>query len=165
MPKLLQMMGRLFREMVPPFLFCLIMFHILAVTRMLALREFGIRVSDTALTTVLALLVAKAIVIADKIPFINLYPRRPLIYTVILKTITFSLVSLVFLFVEEYTHCVLHYGGDQASAHLMSQNNWPMFWFRQIWLSITLLAYCAGMELVRAIGAERVEEIYFGKGR
>src|SRR5262245_43429045 len=75
-----------FFEVLPPAIFFLIGFHLLAITRSLMLREYGLHVAAAAGATVGALLVAKVVLIADAFPFVNRFPERPLMYNVLWKT-------------------------------------------------------------------------------
>src|SRR5678816_1815359 len=74
-----------FYEVLPPTIFFLITFHIVVLDRALMLREYGLHLSSVAAATVMALLVAKVVLIADKLPFINRFPEKPLIYNVVWK--------------------------------------------------------------------------------
>ena len=87
-----------FLEILPAFIFFLFMFHIVVVTRGLALKEYGITPHASAVAVLGALIVSKAIFIADKFPFLNFYPRRPLILNVLAKTAAFGTLTFLFLF-------------------------------------------------------------------
>ena len=75
-----------FYEVLPPTIFFLISFHIVLLDRALMLREYGVEASAMAGATVAALLVAKVVLIADKLPLINRFPEKPLMYNVLWKT-------------------------------------------------------------------------------
>src|SRR5262245_34109666 len=89
-----------FHEVLPPTIFFLITFHIVLIDRALMLREFGLRLSSVAAASVMALLVAKVVLIADKLPFINRFPEKPLIYNVTWKTAIYVVVSLLLHYLE-----------------------------------------------------------------
>ena len=159
-------MRRVFREILPAFIFFFVMFHILAVSRSLVLRQYGIIVPASAAATIGALIVAKAVLIAGRLPVLNLYPRRPLIDTVILKTLAFSLITLLFLAAEQFIHLSVRYGNaSEAWVRMRCEVSWPAFWLRQMWFSVLLFFYCAAGELVRALGADRVREIFFSRAK
>lgn len=161
-----KIIGRLVKELLhvlPAFIFFLIMFYILVVTKALTLREYGITPHGSAVAIVGALIVAKVILIADKLPFLNLYPKKPLAWNVALKTIAFGMITFVFLFVEETIRAAHKYGGFSAGyEHLKADIIWPALWVREIWLTVLLVFYCSGIELARIIGFERIREIFFG---
>jgi len=163
MNKILVRIKELFLEVLPAFIFFLIMFHILIVTRALVLKQYGITPPASAVAIIGALIVAKVILIANRIPFLNLYPKKPLIWNVALKTIVFAGITFVFLIIEGILHEARRHGGLAAGLESFKSNvMWPAFWARDIWINVLILFYCAAMELAHVIGADRVKEIFFG---
>lgn len=153
-------------EILPAFVFFLFMFHVLFITRSLTLKEYGIATHPHAMVLIGALVVSKAIFIADKFPFLNGYPRRPLILDVLFKTVTFGVLTFLFLYIEELFHQAHKHGSFLAAfEHLPTDVAWPVFWSGEIWVMVLLLFYCAGVELARAIGLKRTREIFFAKTR
>jgi len=57
-----------FLEVLPPTIFFLITFHIVLIDRALMLREYGLQLSSMAAAAVMALLVAKVVLLADMLP-------------------------------------------------------------------------------------------------
>ncbi len=152
-----------FLEVLPAFLFFLIMFYVLVVTRALTLKAYGITAHFTAIAVIGAFMVAKAVLIADKLPFLNLYPRTPLVWNAVLKTVVFSIITFFFLLIEELLHQSHKYGGIAVGyGHLKTDVIWPAFWSREIWITILLLFYCVAIEFVRVIGSDKVMQIFFG---
>ena len=150
-------------HILPAFIFFLIMFHILIVTRAMALRQYGIMPASSAFAVIGALIVAKVILIADRIPFLNLYPKKPLIWNVILKTVVFVSIALLFIILEEIVHGARKYGGlVNAKEAMANQIVWLAFWARGIWIAVLIFLYCAAVELSRVVGADKLKEIFFG---
>jgi hypothetical protein len=151
------------KEILPAFIFFVIMFHILGVTRALALKQYGISTPASLAAVIGALIVAKVVLISDRLPFLNLYPKKPLIYNVVLKTIVFSFFTFLFLIVEELLHLSRREGSLAAAwSSLPGDVVWPAFWAREIWLFVLILFYCAATELARVVGRQKVREIFFG---
>lgn len=164
MPKILGKIRKELSEILPAFVFFFIMFHILIVTRSLMLKEYGITPRASTIAFVGALIVSKAIFLADKFPFLNFYPARPLILNVLLKTMAFGALTFLFLFIEEFFHQIHKHGGFAAAfERLASDVAWPVFWTGEIWITVLLLFYCAAVELARAVGTERTKTIFFSK--
>jgi hypothetical protein len=152
-----------FYEVLPPAIFFLITFHIVVLDRALMLREYGLRLSSVAAATVMALLVAKVVLIADKLPFINRFPEKPLIYNVVWKTAIYVVASLLLHYLEHVIPLWWHTGQFlQANEAMWREIVWPHFWAIQLWLTVLILVYCAARELIRIIGRERIVHIYFG---
>lgn len=163
MNKILHKIKELFLEILPAFVFFLIMFHLLLVTRAFILRQHGIATRSRAIAVVSALIVAKVVLIANRIPVLNLYPKKPLIYNVALKTVVFSVFTMLFIMVEDFVHAARTGSGFAAAwSRLTGDFSWTGFFLRQTWIFVLILLYCAGSELTRVIGKERVREIFFG---
>ena len=154
---------REFREVIPPAIFFLIGFHMLALTRSLMLREYGVHAAAAAGATVGALLVAKVVLIADSLPVINRFPERPLVYNVAWKTTIYVLAALVVHYLEHLVPLWWRLGDLGAANHrLLGEIVWPHFWVVQLWLVVLLFMYCAMRELIRAIGPREVRRMFFG---
>jgi hypothetical protein len=76
-----------FVAVLPPTIFFLIALHLVAFIRVLMVKGTGIAVGTSVSVTVAALILGKAVLIADMLPLINRYPDKPLIYNVIPFTI------------------------------------------------------------------------------
>ena len=153
-------------ELLPPTIFFLIAFHVIAISRALMLRQYGVSVSVVAGATIGALVVAKVVLIADLLPFINRFPEKPLIYNVVWKTVIYVLGALVVHYLE---HLVPLWWRDgdfvAANSHLMTEVVWPHFWAVQLLLVMLLFVYCAFREFVRAVGRREVVAMFFGSAR
>ena len=51
----------------------------------------------------------------------------------------------------------------RRTRQLMSEVVWPHFWATQLWLIVLIFVYCAMRELIRAIGREKIIEMFFGR--
>jgi hypothetical protein len=153
------------RELLPPTIFFLIAFHIIVFSRALMLQEFGVEVSALAGATIGALLVAKVVLLADLLPFINRFPEKPLIYNVVWKTVTYWLAASVVHYLEHLVPVWWREGDFAAANHrLLSEIVWPHFWAIQLWLIVLLFVYCALREFVRAVGRREVMRMFFISG-
>jgi len=162
--KITKKIKEIFFEILPAFTFFFIMFNLLFVSKELILKRYGIATRSSTLAVVAALIVAKVVLIANRIPFLNLYPRKPLIYNVVLKTIVFSIATIILMSVEEMLRLARVDGGFPAAWEQMTGDfAWSYFFLRQAWVFMFILLYCAGSELARVIGKDRVWEIFFIK--
>jgi len=151
------------QELIPPVAFFFVGFQLLAVTRALMLRQYGIEVGTFMVATIGALVTAKVVVLADLLPFINRFPGRPLIYNIAWKTTIYFAAACVVRYLEEFIHFYrTHRTVLDANRHLLDEVVWPHFWAIQIWLTVLLLIYCTVDELVRALGKDRVRELFLG---
>lgn len=153
-------------ELLPPTIFFLIAFHIIALSRALMLREYGVSVSAVAGATIGALLVAKVMLIADHLPIINRFPGKPLIYNIVWKTVIYVLGALVVHYLEHLVPVWWREGSvAAANRRLLSEVVWPHFWAIQLWLLVLLFVYCAFREFVQAVGRRKVVRMFFGTPR
>jgi len=156
--------GKSIRELLPAFIFFFVMFHMLSASRALILKQYGILVPSSAMATIGALIMAKVLFLMDKLPFLNLYPRKPLFCSVIVKTVAFSIAAVLLFLAEEMLRIGIKTGSlSVAWERLTGDMNWPAFCLRHIWMSLLILVYCSTVELVRVLGTGKVRMIFFGK--
>src|SRR6266704_6448336 len=89
----------LFR-LLPPTIFFFVALHIVAFVRVLMLKGTGISPLGSVSIAVAALILGKAVLLADMLPVINRFPDKPLIYNVTWKTIVYLLISFVIHYLE-----------------------------------------------------------------
>jgi hypothetical protein len=153
------------RELIPVTVFFFGTFQLLALTEALMLKQFGIRVSAFLTATVMALVVAKVVLITDHFPLVNRFSDKPVSYSVAWKTAIYFIASLVVRYVEHLIHFWRQTGGfADANRRLFEEIVWPHFWGVQLWLLILLLVFCTFRELVRVLGRERVIVMFFHDG-
>jgi hypothetical protein len=112
---------------------------------------------------VAALILGKAVLIADLLPMINRFPNKPLIYNVAWKTLIYLLVATLIHYLERLVDFWRQAGGLLAgNEKLLGEIVWPHFWAIQIILFVLIVTYCTMHELVRVIGRKKVLRIFFG---
>ncbi len=163
MTKLSTTLKKEFFELLPPTIFFFVALHIVAFIRVLMLEGTGISPSTSISIAVAALILGKAVLIADMLPFINRFPHKPLIYNIAWKTVIYLLISAVIHYLERLIDFWRETGGFVAgNQKLLSEIIWPHFWAIQIILFVLIAAYFAMHELVRVIGREKALRIFFG---
>jgi len=163
MAKLLTTLKHEFFEIIPPTIFFFIAFSLLMGTQRLIQREYGIPLTGFGMAFIGALLVGKVVLIADALPFVNKFPDKPLLYNVVWKALIYFMAALLFRYLEHLIHFLMkHESFLEAHSHLMEEIVWPHFWLIQMWLAVLFFVYCAMRELVRAIGREKVIQMFIG---
>ena len=163
MSKLSTKLKEEFFALLPPTIYFFVALHIVAFVRVLMLEKTGIAPSSSISIAVAALILGKAVLIADMLPFINRFPNKPLIYNVAWKTVIYLLISAVIHYLERLFDFCRQTGGFVAgNQKLLSEIIWPHFFAIQIILFVLIAAYCMVHELVRVIGREKVLRIFFG---
>ena len=152
-----------FLNVIPPTLFFFIALHIVAFIHALMLRGFGIQPEASMSIAIGALLLGKAVLIADMMPLINRFPYHPLIYNVAWKTLIYVVLATFLHYVERVIEFWREAGSFAAANHeMLAKMVWPHFWAIEIILLVLILMYCTMHELVRVIGKEKVKRIFFG---
>jgi hypothetical protein len=163
MTKLSTKLKEEFFKLLPPMIFFFVALHIVAFIHVLMLKKTGIAASSSVSIAVAALILGKAVPIADMLPFINRFPNKPLIYNVGWKTVIYWLISVAIHYVERVIEFWRQTGSFGAgNEKLLAEIVWPHFWAIQIILFVLIVMYCTMHELVRVIGREKVLRIFFG---
>jgi hypothetical protein len=152
-----------FRAMIPPTIFFFVALHVVALVRSLMIKATGIQPLTSVSIAIAALVLGKAVLIADMLPWINRFPEKPLIYNVAWKTVIYTVVALVIHYLEHLWDYAREAGGIAAgNREIFAKIIWPHFWAVQILLFVLILMYCTTHELVRTIGRDKVLRIFFG---
>ena|SRR5437764_855903 len=152
-----------FFKLLPPTIFFFVALHIVAFVRVLMLKGTGISPLSTISIAVAALILGKAVLIADMLPTINRFPNKPLIYNVAWKTSIYLLVATLIHYLERLVDFWRQTGSFVAgNEKLLAEIVWPHFWAIQIILFVLIVMYCMMHELVRVIGKEKALRIFFG---
>src|SRR5437667_9068748 len=163
MTKLGTTLKKEFLELLPPTIYFFVALHIVAFVRVLMLKKTGIVPSSSISIAVAALIMGKAVLIADMLPMINRFPNKPLIYNVAWKTVIYWLLSAVIHYLERLIDFWRETSGFvSGNQKLLAEIVWPHFWAIQLILFLLIAMYCTMHELVRVIGREKAVRIFFG---
>src|SRR5438034_4099562 len=143
MTKLSITLKKEFFELLPPTIFFFVALHIVAFVRVLMLKGTGISPLSTMSIAVAALILGKAVLVADMLPMINRFPHKPLIYNITWKTVIYLLISAVIHYLERLIDFWRQAGGFLAgNQRLLAEIVWPHFWAIQIILFVLIAMYC-----------------------
>src|SRR6516165_10693863 len=163
MHKIFEKLKEEFFAVLPPTIFFFVTLHIVTFIRVLMARGSHFEPLSTISIAVAALILGKAVLIADMLPAINRYPDKPLAYNVAWKTAIYLVLATVIHFVERLIDFCSQAGGLAAGiAKLFAEIVWPHFWAVEIIVFILILIYCAVHELGRVIGRDKMLRLFFG---
>jgi len=150
-------------EMIPPTIYFFVIFHIVALIRELMTKNTGIDISTTTSIGIASLILGKAVLLANALPFINRFPEKPLVWNVCWKTALYFLVAMAIHYLENlYDFWKVAPGFVTANQKLLSEIVWPHFWAIQILLTVLIFFYCVASELARVVGPGKLKTMFFG---
>jgi hypothetical protein len=163
MQKILNIIKRELVEVLPPTVFFFIAFNVIIISKKLMLEQYGIKFSGFVNAAVGALIVGKALLVADDIKYINKYPDKPLIYNIVWKTFVYLLVTLLVQYIEEIIPLWVKYHSLKIAIERgWEEIIWPHFWAVHIVFVFLLSLYVSFRELARAIGEKKFLQIFLG---
>ncbi len=106
------------------------------------LSEYLARSINFLVATTAALVVGKAVLVADKMPFLRRFDNAPLILPILFKTAVYWAFVFIARLLEAFIHHIVDSGqiGDFGAA-LAEQFSWHRFLFIQIWILVLFLIY------------------------
>ena len=141
------------KHLLPPTIYFFCAFNLIVLTTNLMVRSYFFALSNFLAVTLLALLVGKAVLVANKVRAIDRFHGAPLIKPILYKTIFYGLVVTVLRVVEQLIH--FSFDGDGfrvALQEAVDAFTWRRFAAIQIWLFICFLIYVTATELSAAMG-------------
>src|SRR5438876_5739633 len=118
MTKLSTTLKKEFFALLPPTIFFFVALHIVTFVRVLMLKGTGISPLSSISVAVAALILGKAVLIADMLPMINRFPNKPLIYNVAWKTLIYLLVATLIHYLQRLVDFWRQAGGLVAGNRM-----------------------------------------------
>ncbi|HKO87638.1 MAG TPA: hypothetical protein VJU83_03875 [Burkholderiales bacterium] len=152
-----------FKEVLPPTILFLFLFHMLAITKAVMQNDLSFDALRATTATVAALIVAKAILVVEVLPFAKWFATPRLVH-ILWRSFLFWLMAVLFHALEEVVSIAIRLNTfDGAFRAYWEQLHWPMFCVAIAWLFGGLLLYSILDEIVEAVGAEKIKSIFFAK--
>lgn len=163
MRALLTALARDLREVVKPVIFLFCMFELVAVTNWLLLESYSITPTHTLFAAVGALFGGKAILVGNKLPYLHIFQGRPVLISVVWRSLIYALFCAIFLCSEHIITGLFKHQGPVASLeHLTSQVSVPHAAANAIWLFVSLMLYNSYVEVDRHLGPGTLRQIFLG---
>jgi len=148
-------------DILPPVIFFFIGFNLIVLTTNLILADYSMAVGNFMLATAAALVVGKAVLVADTMPFLGRYDRAPLLEPILYKTLVYWAFVFVARLLEALVEfCVKGHPLREFLPHLASTFSWHRFAAIQIWIMVLFLIYVTASELNRLFGAGELRRIF-----
>jgi len=150
------------RLLLPPTIYFFCAFNIIILTSNLLTRGYLPALANFLTATAFALLVGKAVLVADKFRAIDRFQHAPLIKPILYKTIFYSCVVMLFRLVEQLLHFAFSSEGFTAALRQAEAAfTWHRFAAIQIWLFTCFLIYVTAAEVSKALGTGKLRQLMF----
>jgi hypothetical protein len=151
------------REAVAPTLFFFVGFNFVVLTTNLLLADYGAAAFNFMVATVGALVVGKAVLVANAMSYIRRYDRAPLIRPILFKTAFYAVIVFLARLLERFVHYSLverNPVGD-FPAYLMTTFSWNRFAAINLWIMVLFLIYVTASEVARLFGRGELWRLFF----
>ena len=154
---------REFREMLPPTIFFFIGFNLIVLTTNLLLADYGAQFASFMIATASALVVGKAVLVANAMRAIRRYDTAPLIRPILFKTFFYWAAVFIVRLLEHWIR--YRFGGEYVFGgfmpHAIATFDWHRFIAIQIWIFVLFLVYVTATELNHLFGEGDLGHILF----
>jgi hypothetical protein len=150
------------REIWPPTLFFAVSFNLLVLTINLILADYLRSFASFMVATASALVVGKAVLVADAMPFLRRFDTAPMIQPILFKTTVYWAVVFLVRFLEklvEYLFAGGTFGG--IPKYVTTHFTWHRFAAIQTWIFVLFLIYTSVSELNARLGNGELKKIFF----
>jgi hypothetical protein len=150
------------KHALPPTIFFFVGFNLILWTKRLILQEHGIEFSGFFTALVAALLIGKAVLVTDNLPFMRRFDGAPLIQPILFKSAVYWLCVLIVRLAEEFVDFVAAGGAVvEFGDHFAGQFPLARFLSIQIWLMVLFLVYVTIHELNGLFGDGELYRLFF----
>jgi hypothetical protein len=150
------------KHALPPTIFFFAGFNLILWTKRLILQEQGVEFSGFFTAIVAALLVGKAVLVTDNLPFMRRFDGAPMIQPILFKSVIYWLCVLIVRLADEVVRFVAAGGAIAAFGdHFVNHFSLPRFLSIQIWLMVLFLAYVTIHELNQLFGDGELYRLFF----
>lgn len=104
-----------FRHALPAIVFFAIGFNLIVFSMDLVLAKYFVHIGGSLLATTAALVVGKAVLVADKMPFLRRFDTAPLIRPILFKTLVYWAYVFIARLIEAWIHYSVETGQLAAS--------------------------------------------------
>jgi hypothetical protein len=145
---------REFREILPPTIFFFVGFNLIVLTTNLILADYGAQFASFMIATASALVVAKAVLVANVMPAIRRFDRAPLLRPILFKTVFYWAAVFIVRLLEHWVR--YRFSEDYAFGgfvpHAIATFSWDRFIAIQLWIFVLFLVYVTASELNHLFG-------------
>jgi hypothetical protein len=151
-----------FREALIPITYFFVTFNLIELTTQLILADYFQRLTNYMIATTTALVVGKAVLVADAMPIIRRFDAAPMIKTVLFKTAFYWAA----VFIARLLEGIIEYWIDTGSVggalnRILTSFSWHRFVAIQLWIFVLFLVYTFVAELNVRLGEGVLRRMIF----
>lgn len=152
-----------FREVLPPTIFFFVGFNFVVFTTNLLVAQYSVAVSSFMLATVAALVVGKAVLVADHMPLLRRYDRAPLVQPILFKTAFYWATVFVARLLERFVHfsIIERNPPGEFFPYLITTFSWHRFSAISLWILVLFLIYVTASEFGSLFGPGELRRLFF----
>jgi hypothetical protein len=163
--KALEFVAEEFMRALPAMLFFAVGFNLIVFSMNLILSQYLVKFAGFMVATTSALVVGKAVLVAETMPFFRRFEAAPLIQPILFKTCVYT----AFVFLARLIEAYIHYMIDQGRLigffpFMYEQFSWHRFVFIQLWIFVLFLIYTTAVEVNRLFGYGMLTRLFFTHG-
>jgi hypothetical protein len=149
-------------EMIPPTIFFAVGFNLILLTTNLILGQYNVHFSSVLLATTGALIIGKAVLVANALPYFRRFDNAPLIQPILFKSAIYFVVVCAVRFLEKLIEFLSHGGTPQDIPQYTATNfTWDRFFAIQLWILVLFLLYTFIVELNALFGDGELVHLLF----
>jgi len=150
------------KAVLPPTIYFFCAFNLIIFTTNLLTRSYILALTNFLTATMLALLVGKAVLVADKFRAIHRFQNAPLIKPILYKTLFYGVVVMLLRIIEQLLHFAFAPEGFTAALReAQAAFTWHRFAAIQIWLFVCFLIYVTASQVSAALGPGKLKQMMF----
>jgi hypothetical protein len=149
-------------HLLPPTLYFLVTFNLIAMTTRLLDYDRWFDPTSIVIASTTALVVAKVMLVVDRVRAIDRFRGAPLIQPILYKSVFYSVVVLAVRFIERWVDFSIDAGGPAAGWQvLLAQLSWHRFIAVHLWILFCFLVYVAATEVNALMGEGQLFRLFF----
>lgn len=148
-PRIVVWVAHEFLEMLPAVVFFAVGFNLILLTTNLILKDYALHFANMLLATTAALVVGKAVLVANATPFLRRYDTQPLAFSILYKAVVYCVFVFFARLIERGLEVLTH---GTPFSDVVASFSWHRFLAIQIWLLVLFTIYVTFSELNRLLG-------------
>jgi len=111
-----------------------------------------------------SLIIGKVMFVAGKLPFLNIFAGKPLVYSTVWKTSVYYIFALLFQVIEQMVPNIVKYKDvGIAWQYYVGHIWWPRFVTVQVWIVVLFFIFVMFQEFSTIIGRDKLRQIFIGR--